>query len=73
MYHSRDTGRVRDGTEVNECCWLSGSSHVPAGGSQLSTSDMEAGRRHRFIPAERSDGLAALRMPKQAATPGGFL
>jgi hypothetical protein len=33
---------------------------------------MEAGRRHRFIPAEGSDSLAALRMPEQAATPSGF-
>ena len=34
---------------------------------------MEAGRRHRFIAAEGSDSLAALCMPKQATTPGGFL
>lgn len=51
---------------------LCGIDCIPAGGSQLRPPNLEAGRRHRFILAEGSDGLAARRMPEQAAMPGGF-
>jgi hypothetical protein len=72
MSHCRDAARF-DGAEIDECrrrCRL-GRMGVDSG--QLGTPAMEAGRRHCFIPAEGSNALAALRMPKQAATPGCFL
>lgn len=73
MGQGRDVGRTHDGTRVNECCSLVELGRVLAGGRQLRPPNMEAGRRHRFIPAEGGDGLAALRMPEQAAMPGGLL
>lgn len=73
MGDGRDIGRTRDGAEVNERCWLCELGRVLAGIGQLRSPKMEAGCRHRFVPAEVSYVLAALRMPLQAATPSGLL
>jgi hypothetical protein len=72
MRHGRDAGHILDCTEVDECRWLRECSRKRSGSGQLRSPDMEGGCRHRFIATESSDGLAALRMPLQAATPGFF-
>lgn len=58
---------------ARECRWLRRCSLKRSGSGQLRSSDTEDGCRHRFIATEGGDGLAALRMPLQAATPDFFL